>query len=88
MLYDEIQSDLIAAQGTVIKIYGLREKWNRDELLQLKKSLTQLVNPEANENYDMFSIILDVKEERENDRKKRVKEKAPKSRIRDKPLFC
>ena len=72
MLYDEIQSDLIAAQGTVIKIYGLREKWNRDELLQLKKSLTQLVNPEANENYDMFSIILDVKEERENDRKKRV----------------
>jgi len=75
VLYDEIQSDLIAAQGTVIKIYGLREKWNRDELLQLKKSLTQLVNPEANENYDMFSIILDVKEERENDRKKSENEK-------------
>ena len=75
VLYDEIQSDLIAAQGTVIKIYGLRETWNRDELLQLKKSLTQLVNPEANENYDMFSIILDVKEERENDRKKSENEK-------------
>lgn len=70
VLYDETQSNLLSDQGTIIKIYGLREKWNRNELLQLKKSLTQLVNPEANENYDMFSIILDVEEEKENDRKK------------------
>lgn len=70
VLYDETQSNLLSDQGTIIKIYGLREKWNRNELLQLKKSLTQLVNPEANENYDMFSIFLDVEEEKENDRKK------------------
>lgn len=70
VLYDETQSNLLSDQGTIIKIYGLREKWNRNELLQLKKSLTQLVNPEANENYDMFSIVLDVEEEKENDRKK------------------
>ena len=70
-----MRSSLISDQGTVIKIYGLREKWNRDELLQLKKSLTQLVNPEANENYDMFSVILDVEEEKENDRKKSENEK-------------
>ncbi|MCB6629684.1 ATP-binding protein [Coprococcus eutactus] len=75
VLYDEMRSSLISDQGTVIKIYGLREKWNRDELLQLKKSLTQLVNPEANENYDMFSVILDVEEEKENDRKKSENEK-------------
>lgn len=74
VVYDELQSDLIVEQGTIIKIYGLREKWNREELLQLKKSLTQLVNPEANENYDMFNIILDVEEEKENDRKKSEKE--------------
>lgn len=72
---EDRRSSLISDQGTVIKIYGLREKWNRDELLQLKKSLTQLVNPEANENYDMFSVILDVEEEKENDRKKSENEK-------------
>lgn len=73
VVYDEVQSDLIVEQGTIIKIDGLREKWNREELLQLKKSLTQLVNPEANENYDKFDIILDVEEEKENDCKEREK---------------
>lgn len=77
VLYDEIQNDLIHKKGTIIKICDLRERWNREELLQLKKSLTQLVNPEANENYDKFDIILDVEEEKENDRKERenIKEK-------------
>ena len=75
VLYDEIQSDMIHPKGTIIKICDLRERWNREELLQLKKSLTQLVNPEANENYDKFDIILDVEEEKENDRKEREKEK-------------
>lgn len=65
VLYDEIESELIDEKGTVIKISGLREKWNRDELLKLKKSLTQLVNPEADENYDLFNIILEVEEEKE-----------------------
>ena len=69
VVYNELQSDLIVGKGTIIKIYGLREKWNREELLQLKKSLTQLVNPEANENYDMFNIVLDVVEELDNDKK-------------------
>lgn len=75
VLYDEIQSDMIHPKGTIIKISDLRERWNREELLQLKKSLTQLVNPEANENYDKFDIILDVEEEEENDRKEKEKEK-------------
>lgn len=71
VLYDEVQNDLIKKNGTIIKICDLREKWNREELLQLKKSLTQLVNPDANENYDKFDIILDVEEEKENDRKEK-----------------
>ncbi|MCI9421038.1 MAG: sensor histidine kinase [Eubacterium sp.] len=74
VFYDDLQSDTIEGVGTIIKICGLREYWNRDELLQLKKSLTQLVNPEANENYDMFNIILDVEEEKENDQKLKNKE--------------
>ncbi len=73
VVYDDLLSDLIVGQGTIIKICGLREKWNREELLQLKKSLTQLVNPEANENYDMFNITLDVEEEEENDQKAKKK---------------
>lgn len=71
VLYDTMANDLIEKKGTIIKICGLREKWNRDELLQLKKSLTQLVNPEANANYDLFDIILDVAEEREKDQEKK-----------------
>lgn len=70
VLYDELENNLLEQKGTIIKIGGLREAWNREELLQLKKSLTQLVNPEANENYDLFNIILDVEEEKENDQKK------------------
>lgn len=69
VLYDELQDNLIEDQGTIIKIYGLREVWDRSDLLQLKKSLTQLVNPEANENYDMFNIILDVEDEKAYDKK-------------------
>ncbi len=69
VLYDELQDNLIEDQGTIIKICGLREVWDRSDLLQLKKSLTQLVNPEANENYDMFNIILDVEDEKAYDKK-------------------
>ena len=75
VLYDEIESELIDEKGTIIKISGLREKWNRDELLKLKKSLTQLVNPEADENYDLFNIILEVEEEKEKDEEKSKEEK-------------
>lgn len=74
VIYNELQNGLIADQGTIIKICGLREKWNRNELLKLKKSLTQLVNPEANENYDRFEIIIDVEEEKDNDLKIREKD--------------
>lgn len=74
VLYDEIESELIDEKGTIIKISGLREKWNRDELLKLKKSLTQLVNPEADENYDLFNIILEVEEEKEKDEEKNKEE--------------
>ena len=74
VLYDEIESELIDEKGTIIKISGLREKWNRDELLKLKKSLTQLVNPGADENYDLFNIILEVEEEKEKDEEKSKEE--------------
>ena len=54
--------------GTTISISGLREEWTREDLLALKKSLTQLVNPSATSGYDQFEIILDVQSELERDK--------------------
>ncbi len=48
------------SSGTVIVISQLREAWNREELLNLKKALTQLVNPSATSSYDPFEIVLEV----------------------------
>lgn len=56
-------------KGTTIVISDLREKWDRKEISQLKKSLTQLVNPITTNNYDTFDIFLDVNDEIENDKK-------------------
>lgn len=65
--YDLTKEELLGESGTAIIISELREKWDRAELLQLKKSLTQLVNPEAGDNYDKFDIFLEVIEEKEKD---------------------
>ena len=56
-----------AKSGTSICISGLREEWTRTDLLELKKSLTKLVNPSATTGYDPFEVILDVKSELEKD---------------------
>lgn len=69
VIYEVADSPDIDTQGTAIKVSQLREKWNREELLKLKKSLTQLVNPDASENYDMFNVFLDVQDEVEEDNK-------------------
>lgn len=75
VLYDTSTSNQINESGTIIHIEGLREKWNRGELLKLKKALTQLVNPDATENYDNFMIQLDVEEELENDKNVKLRSK-------------
>lgn len=78
--YDSTTDERINDSGTVIEIFDLRERWNRDEILQLKKSLTQLVNPDSTSNYDKFEIFLKVKEELEEDSRiySRAKEKSEK----------
>ncbi|MBC1285908.1 GHKL domain-containing protein [Listeria booriae] len=65
--YRSLRNMKIKESGTIIEIYNLREKWDRQELLSLKKSLTQLVNPDSNDNYDRFDIRLEVIEEMEMD---------------------
>lgn len=55
-------------KGTIIVISNLREQWDRKEINQLKKSLTQLVNPETTNTYDDFNIFLEVEDELMNDK--------------------
>lgn len=84
VVYDTPQTDQIKLSGTIIHIEKLREEWNREELLKLKKALTQLVNPDATENYDKFTILLDVEEELDEDA--RVREKSKNGIIFDKDI--
>lgn len=68
VIYNYERYDGIDKKGTAIIISDLRENWDRNELLKLKKALTQLVNPVATSNYDNFSIILEVPEEKQKDK--------------------
>lgn len=54
--------------GTSVVVKELREKWDRKDILSLKKSLVKLVNPYENED-DVFEIHLHCDEELENDKK-------------------
>lgn len=54
--------------GTTLIISGLREFWDRNSILTLKKSLMKLVNPQSdNAEVDKFSINLIAKHEILND---------------------
>ncbi len=55
--------------GTVLIIEQLREEWDRDALLHLKRSLMKLISPDANEGELPFSIELIAESERNNDDK-------------------
>ena len=56
--------------GTSIVIEGLREKWSRQDILELKKSLAKLVNP-YEQDKDAFYIYLQCDDEIENDQKQK-----------------
>lgn len=56
--------------GTYLEITDLRDKnWNREKLLELRKSLERLINPNQGNDIDNFSIILNVPDEKINDEK-------------------
>jgi signal transduction histidine kinase len=61
--------------GTTIVINNLREAWNRESLLCLKDALTQLVNPNATEEYDAFNIEINVPDELAQDNSEKVERK-------------
>jgi hypothetical protein len=54
--------------GTVLEISELRSlDWNRKKLLDLRRSLERLINPNQGNDSEHFSIVLDVPEEKERD---------------------
>lgn len=62
-------------KGTSVVIRGLREKWDRNDIINLKKALVKLVNPYESKD-DLFEIFLHCEEELNNDdNKKNEREK-------------
>jgi signal transduction histidine kinase len=49
--------------GTILEITNLREKWDRDKLLAIRRSLEKLINPNQENDPHSFSIYLNVEEE-------------------------
>lgn len=53
--------------GTAIIIKDLREKWDRDAFLKLRRSLMKLISPEIENSENPFDIFLDVPSENKSD---------------------
>lgn len=49
--------------GTVLEITGLRDNWDRKRILDLKKSLAKLINPNQGNDSEKFDIEIIAKEE-------------------------
>lgn len=59
-------SEYDISHGTILEISNLRDTWNRSKILNLKKSLEKLINPNQ-QNTDDFKIEIIVPEELLND---------------------
>jgi len=57
-------------KGTVLEITGLRDNWDRERILKLKKSLAKLVNPNQENDSDNFEIEIIAKDELNLDKEK------------------
>ncbi len=49
--------------GTILEITGLRDNWDRERILKLKRSLVKLINPNQENDNDNFQIEIIAKEE-------------------------
>lgn len=58
-------------QGTILEITGLRDNWNRVNLLRLKYSLEKLINPNQENDARNFKIEIIAKEELQADKDKK-----------------
>src|SRR5690606_5917456 len=49
--------------GTILEITGLRDNWDRKRILDLKKSLAKLINPNQGNDSEKFDVEIIAKEE-------------------------
>jgi hypothetical protein len=54
--------------GTVLEISGLRDTWDRERILKLKKSLAKLINPNQENDSQNFSIEIIADDEKSMDK--------------------
>jgi len=59
--------------GTILEISGLRDNWDRERILKLKKSLAKLINPNQENDSDNFAIEIIAEDELETDKEKNKK---------------
>lgn len=57
--------------GTILEISGLRDIWDRDRILKLKKSLAKLINPNQGNDSDKFDIEIIANDEKLIDKEKK-----------------
>jgi signal transduction histidine kinase len=55
--------------GTILEISGLRDVWNREHILKLKRSLAKLINPNQDNDSNSFSIEIIAEDEKDDDKK-------------------
>jgi len=55
--------------GTILEISGLRDKWKRERILQLKRSLMKLINPNQENDSQNFSIKIIASDEKTEDKR-------------------
>jgi signal transduction histidine kinase len=60
-------------KGTVLEITRLRDNWDRERILKLKKSLAKLINPNQENDSDNFEIEIIAKDELTLDKEKSKK---------------
>lgn len=60
-------------KGTVLEITRLRDNWDRERILKLKKSLAKLINPNQENDSDNFQIEIIAKDELTLDKEKNKK---------------
>lgn len=53
--------------GTILKISNLREHWDRDKFIKLRRSLEKLINPTQSNTARAFRVYLHVDSEKRND---------------------
>ncbi len=59
--------------GTILEILGLRDNWDRERILKLKKSLAKLINPNQENDSNNFAIEIIAEDELPTDKEKNKK---------------